>query len=246
MFRYRGIVVNRFRMISTNLLSSLLTLSNMVILGFNLPLPCARADENATQPVMTAEESALTLTSLQVFEDANWFFYVGTGIGQTTYDSSIRERIEEQKLRGGSSPQSGHFDLPAVYRKISPGLAVGGVWNLGLEHFAGNWRDNDSFAIHTYNLAASSIWFVGQKIGDGWFLRSDVGYSHILQVREKLISGEEVFEKYPSNSLFYQLALGYGLRAGETSKILLHVNAFSSSGGQNSISGASFNMGFLL
>lgn len=175
------------------------------------------------------------------FPDHTWFFYVGAGLARSSYDNRIQERIDEQVARGKNSPSSGVFDLPAIYRRIQPGLSAGLVLNATLEHFANSWRENDSFAIHTYNVAPSAQYFFSGQTGLGWFVRADLGYSRLIQIRQV----PERYERVIDDGLFTQAAAGYGWRAGDVGALLMHISAIRAASASHHVNAASFNVGFL-
>jgi hypothetical protein len=176
---------------------------------------------------------------------ADWHFYLASGLGNATYDNATQQRIELQMQRGGSSPAVGFFDLPAVYREMSYGLGLGGVFNIGLKHVARAYGERDSFAIQSFNPAASLIWFMDGDFGQGWFLRTDLGWSRILQISESPVVGGALYQFNNYDALFAQAAVGYGITVGKSLHLLSHLNLFQATGGSRWIQGFNINVGFL-
>ncbi len=202
----------------------------------------------AATPVL-AQESANSSQSQAASRDLgddNWFFYIGTGFGRPAYDGETQRLIDLQKARGGESPQAGYFDLPGIYRKFRPGFAVGGVAHWTFENVARKWGENDSFAVQTYNVAVSTLYFPGDVMGLGWFGRADLGSTRIYQRREYPSSPGSRVEESNRDGVFGQIALGYGWRASSFARVLVHANAHAAAAGPNQMNGFSLNLGFLL
>jgi hypothetical protein len=181
------------------------------------------------------------------FDESRWYFYVASGLGRPSYDSDIQGRIDYQKnTQAGSSNQAAYVDLPAIYRRLNADLAIGGVINASFEQISRKWGDINDFAVHTYNPAATVIYFPSGEMGVGFFARGDLGYSRILQIRHYSdpVSGER-FDRLNEDGLFTQVAVGYGLRATNLARLLFHINAVRSAGPTHTAQGFNFNVGFM-
>jgi hypothetical protein len=206
-------------------------------------------DGGETVPQLSAPPSPLS-TAPEKSPDkwqGNWFVYLGAGIGHPNYDDAIQGRIDDQKAQGGSSPEAGFFDLPGVYRKLVPGVALGAVLNMSFENVSGDFRAVNSYSVQTFNPSLSALYFPLKTFGQGLFFRGDLGASRIYQLHEYIPPNQSItHDKLIDDGIFTQAAVGYGWAATHVTRVLVHLNVFRSSAGTHAATGLSFNLGFLL
>lgn len=174
-----------------------------------------------------AEESVnsgdlLPITS-ELSSPPRWHFLVASGLSQTRYDADFESRISQQKSRGGTSQYAGTFDLPIAYYQVGRGFGVGPGLSMTFEHWARYWRDGDSLAFNAFNFYLSQIWSWNGVIGEGGFLRADVGYSRLINYTES--RGRNL-----RSDVYFgaagQIGLGWGWKATRHSRIVVMASTF--------------------
>lgn len=189
-----------------------------------------------------SKSMALQIESSESLDDA-WFFLVNTGVSRPVYSSSIQKKIDaEKEFRQGQSNTAGVFDLPGIYHRTPLPVLAGIVLNAELEHVAHNWRENSSYAIHTYTIAPSLLFFQNSDQRTGWMIRGDMGFTRILQIQQV----DNTFHKDPSDAYSVLGALGYGWKAGNIGSLLLFTSYAHTQSPEHQINSLAFNMGFLL
>ena len=179
------------------------------------------------------------------FDESRWYFYLGVGLGRPTYDSQIERRQADQRAMGGSSEYAGFYDVPAVYKRVDPHWGFGLVGNLALEQTARNWREHNSFAVQAYNAAVTAMYWPTESWGLGWFARSDVGYSRLVLIRERITPDAIFYHRDIASGLYTQASVGYGWRAGDEARLLAQITGMRVQAESYFMSGAAFFLGFL-
>lgn len=102
----------------------------------------------------------------------NWYFNLGLGYAHPKYNASLESAIKSAKAVSGYTRTSVGIDLgfywPVNMHQTAIGLAIFGV--------------SDTHSLNGYDitisqsaLAFSTIHYFGEHIGDGFFLRGDIG-----------------------------------------------------------------------
>ena len=228
-------------------------IANFTILATIVTAFCTPgAQAEVTTPGANSSEFGSKKAPRDLSED-HWFFLLSAGIGRPNYDSATQTKIDAQKAAGGSSDEAGFADLPGIYRRISPTLAVGAILSMSFENVSGNWHEERSFAIQTYHPSVSALYFpqanqqAGYGYGLGWFGRGDIGSTRIYQ-RIAAVDSTGARSTVESNEDGYhaQLGFGYGFTASSVARVLVSLNGIYGVAGPYQINGLSFNIGFLL
>jgi hypothetical protein len=134
------------------------------------PAPGARASEGQA---VAAPELAPDLAPGAHTRRESWYSYWGLGVMHPVYERPVQATLDQLQA-GGASRFSYSYDLLGFY------------WPLSVRHndLAGFVLDGqtdsysssgDTFAINQYLFALSFMRFYGPEIGEGVFLRGDVG-----------------------------------------------------------------------
>jgi hypothetical protein len=108
----------------------------------------------------------------------SWYTLWSVGWTHVSYPQSIDDQIELIKALPGYSHQLLAFDVLGFYKPvIDERTILGGIINGTIDRHA---VDNQSLVIGELQLSASAIRFVQNRIGQGFFLRLDLGLAHNL------------------------------------------------------------------
>ena len=223
------------------------TIAIFTILATAVAQICTASAQAEVSASETSSSEFGTKKAPRDLSEDHWFFLMSAGIGRPNYDSATQTKIDAQKAAGGSSDEAGFADLPGIYRRISPTLAVGAILSMSFENVSGNWHEERSFAIQTYNPSVSALYFPQGTYGLGWFGRGDLGSTRIYQ-RTAAVNSTGGRTTVESNEDGYhaQLGVGYGFMASTVARVLVGLNGIYGVAGPDQINGLSLNVGFLL
>ena len=80
-----------------------------------------------------------------------------------------------------------------------------------------------SFEHRMYSI--STFHFFGEKAGNGFYLRGDLGIAFVSMEKEKILDDAVVWEwTYTKRSMGILAGMGYGISFSDTSRMLIGVN----------------------
>lgn len=105
----------------------------------------------------------------------SWYLYFGLGYANLSYPNDIKAVVDDLKSQSGVSQASVDFDLLGVYWPLRNHQTL-----LGLNVNGGGDRfelGSVSLQLNQVQFSFSSLHFLTRKIGQGLFVRGDVGLS---------------------------------------------------------------------
>lgn len=146
----------------------------------------------------------------------SWYTLWGFGLAGTTYNSELQQPLDDIESNPNVNRTTLGLDLFGFYWPLSGHKTMMGfvVSAVGDNY---NWT-NGSLQVNQYLYGFSTHHFFGKNIGDGWFVRGDVGIAkYLLLVTDTSFSyGTE------SESGFGMLVGGgYGFPLGKQTRLLV-------------------------
>jgi hypothetical protein len=202
-----------------------------------------RIDSSYVKPSPTApaQESKPVANNGAPTDDEDWYTLWGFGFASVDYDDEdINDEMEDADDQPGVDRSTANYDLfgfywPMADRKTMQGFIINVVLD-GLDGPGGELTISQS--LYAYSIQR----FFGANIGDGWFVRGDVGLSRTtLDVDTYTIDDSESGDF----GLGALTGGGYGLALTRQTRILFGAYLTSRKSGSERATTANVNMGFL-
>ena len=145
-----------------------------------------------------SSESSSTSSSSSNSGVESWYTYWGLGFGYTKYDDNLQDVIDklyDNQVNVG-------LDLLGFYWPVNQNMMAGFIINTIGDSYESKYGGVE-MSIYNYLYAASLMNFFGSKIGDGFFVRGDVGFAKASLT----IKGDDVERETSSK-------WGFGIDAG--------------------------------
>lgn len=149
----------------------------------------------------------------------SWYTYWGFGFANHTYEEPLDSAVEAVDSLPGVSRSQTAFDLLGFYWPLKDGKTSAGVILSGsADRLDDSW---EYVQINQYLYAGSIMHFFGKEIGDGFFLRGDLGFAKAVVDTSY---SNPVGSDTGSGIL---VGVGYGIPVSEGSRILITLTASS-------------------
>lgn len=160
---------------------------------------------------------AIPVSSLRAAENKleSWYTYWGIGWGGHSYSDDARERLQDQQ--GLDHAEIG-LDLLGFYWPIGENTVIGGIMNVTGDVYSAEALKT---TIVTSLLSFSTMKFLTNKIGEGWFLRGDIG---LAQSSTKVEVGSLSDTETSDTGFGFLLGGGYGLPVSAGTRLLFNFN----------------------
>ena len=176
-----------------------------------------------------------------------WYTLWGFGFSNVTYEDDVQSDIDT--IRADSDRTTINMDLLGFYwpdrsYKTMYGVVLNGATDTfrHQEVIFGTLPVETTFTISQYTLAFSAHHFFGANIGDGWFVRGDVGPSW-FEVTANVLGESRSFQSDYGLGLI--VGGGYSFILGEGTRMPLGFYlAHRSAEGESAVT-ANFNVGLL-
>lgn len=150
---------------------------------------------------------------LAMAEVEDWYTYWGIGFADHTYEEPLDSLIEYADSLPGVTRTQTAYDLFGFYWPFNSGKTMGGFVMSGTsDRLEDAW---DSVTINQYLYAGSIMHFFGKEVGDGFFLRGDLGFAKA--VVDTSFSNPQSSDT--GNGIL--LGIGYGIPISEGTRILI-------------------------
>jgi len=194
-------------------------------------------EENVVKKLLLV---VLLLCPLQTFAaQEDWYTYWSFGFANNSYPGNLGSVLDDLEALPGVDRTQGAMDIFGFYWPVQDKLNVGFV-------ISGSW---DAFQtpvgdmqLNQYLYAASAMKFFGKEIGDGLFLRGDLGIAK-ANLTVNTFFGEYTAET--DTGVGYLLGVGYGIPVSEESRVLLSLNVSNKDIDGENWSAVTFNIGGL-
>ena len=161
----------------------------------------------------------LLLCPLQVFaEQEDWYTYWSFGFSNNNYPGALESDLNTLEAQPGVDRAEIAIDMFGFYWPVKDKMNLGFVISGSTDAFDTPVGD---MQINQYLYGASIMKFFGKEIGDGLFLRGDLGLA------KASISTDTAYGTLTSTSdtgLGFLLGVGYGIPVSEESRVLLSIN----------------------
>jgi hypothetical protein len=158
----------------------------------------------------------LLLFPLQTFAaQENWYTYWSIGAADNKYPSNLNATLDFLDSLPGVDRSQGSIDMFGFYfpreNNLALGFVISGSWDL-FQTPVGDMQ------INQYLYGFSAMKFFGKEIGDGFFLRGDIGLS-------KAVVHDDYYGTSSSDTgLGTLLGAGFGIPISEETRILFGLN----------------------
>jgi len=181
------------------------------------------AQDSDEKPVETSGYQELQSNTKNAdFPSSNesWYSYWGLGASKISYDDDTQKSADELKALPGVEHMSLAFDLLGFYFPIhNHNLILGGVINIALDNYEVNTGVELDITQTTYSF--SLMKFFGQNVGDGIFLRSDVGLAKF----DATVKGNGVTATGSSDTgIGLLIGGGYAVPVSDGARVLFNLN----------------------
>lgn len=150
-------------------------------------------------------------------EVEDWYTYWGIGFSNHSYEEPIESVVEFYDNQPGSTRTQTAYDLLGFYWPFNNGKTMGGFVMSGTaDRIETNWFDAQ---FNQYLYAGSVMHFFGKEIGDGFFLRGDLGFAKaVIDTSFTNPEGSDT-----GNGIL--LGVGYGIPVSEGTRILISLTS---------------------
>lgn len=145
----------------------------------------------------------------------SWYSYWAIGLASHNYSDDMENMIDTAESIPGVERSQGAIDMFGFYWPINNHSIGGFVISGSFDRLQDNF--DDYFQINQYLYGASGMHFFGEEIGDGFFLRGDIGFSK-SSFQSNFLADDE--SDYGSG---YLLGVGYGIPISWNTRFLITV-----------------------
>lgn len=169
-----------------------------------------------------------------------WYVHIGIGLSSMSYEADTKEVVDEIESVEGVDNFSMMVDLFGLYFPFNNHKTLFGAnFNMALE----NWSyQSRSIQLTQYLISASSYHYFGQGIGDGFFVRGDLGIAwYNIDIDFDVIEANESTDK----GLGLLAGVGYAVPISRETRMQFGVNYAHRNSESSSIGTWSATIGFL-
>ncbi|WP_455198055.1 hypothetical protein, partial [Kaarinaea lacus] len=147
----------------------------------------------------------------------NWYIYWALGFASHDYPSEIDNYIDSAESIPGVERSEFAIDMigfywPVVNNNTMAGFAISGSGDLLKDKY------DDYIQYNQYLFGASGMRFFGKEIGDGFFVRGDVGLASL-----RTISNFQADES-SDPGIGYLVGVGFGIAVSYDRRIMISVD----------------------
>lgn len=173
-----------------------------------------------------------------VFADIeSWYSYWAIGLASHDYPNDVDAMIDAAESISGVERSQGAIDMFGFYwpidNKTIGGLVISGSFDRLTDNF------DDYFQINQYLYGASGMHFFGKEIGDGFFMRGDIGFSQSSFESNFLPDDESDYGRG------YLLGIGYGIPISWNTRFIVSFNYSNNTIEGDNYTSTSINVGGL-
>ncbi len=173
---------------------------------------------NANESVVEATNPSLQPVTRPASETKNRLesFYTNWGLGFpfVQYPDELKQTIEQAEEAGFSNAAI-MLDLLGFYFPIGEKIILGTALNVWGDRYT---LDDTFFQLTSYTIGASTMVFLQDRIGEGFFIRGDVGGARLVL---DLSDADDITSDW---GLGFRIGGGYGIPVSRETRILLHLN----------------------
>lgn len=171
---------------------------------------------------LTAVLSLITLTTKVDAQTSieSWYTYWGLGYANPTYTGPLDNVLDQVRDIDGMENISIGIDMLGFYLPLNNQTMLGGIIN--------GWGDSYTYneqemQINGYLYSASAMYFLQSNIGDGFFLRGDLGAAKML------ITATGAKDTSSDWGWGVLVGGGYAIPLNDETRILININYTTSS-----------------
>lgn len=157
-------------------------------------------------------------------DNEDWYILFGGGFAGASYQGQFKDTIKFIDDLPGSTKRTGGLAMDfGVYFPIGGHKSMIG----GNIELTGDGYSNDTTAgeyrvsIGQALVAVSAYRFFGENIGNGWFLRGDLGVAKTTLIYQQPSTSNQLIEKTGFGALF---GGGYAIPCGTETRVLFFIN----------------------
>ena len=182
----------------------------------------------------------LLLCPLQAFaEEEDWYTYWSFGFSNNNYPGGLDSALDTLEAQPGVDRVEIAIDMFGFYWPLQDKMILGFVISGTGDAFTTPVGD---MQVNQYLYGASVMKFFGKEIGDGLFLRGDLGFA------KAEITTDTAYGTLTATSdtgMGFLLGVGYGIPVSEESRVLLSINFSNKDIEGDNWSAVTFNVGGL-
>jgi len=158
------------------------------------------------------------LFSTQCFADVEpWYINMGLGTVSFDHPAQIESAMSRAASYPGNSRSQLSLDMFGLYFPLAPTTAVGFAITSEADRISNDYY-GDSVQLNTYLTGVSAMQYFGEEIGDGLFLRGDIGSAKAAVVYD---NGVSTSTSTSDTGNGYLLGVGYGFVLSPGARLLL-------------------------
>lgn len=150
-------------------------------------------------------------------KDESWYWQFGFGGGTINYDNDTKKVLEDLDLDGGTKI---NFNL-GFYWPLSGHRTMLGVATTAVNH--ANKKGDADISFMQSSLCFSMQHFLMSNIGDGLFLRGDLGFGRFTTTAE---SGSTTISDSSESGLAFLVGTGYSIPLSDETRLPIGVSYF--------------------
>ncbi len=173
-------------------------------------------------------------------KNERFYLQFGLGVSSFEYSTEAQAVVDELNSISGISKVGINLDLFGFYFPVNNHKTlIGGMISAAAERWSGN---GGSLQINQYLFGSSVQHFFGRNIGDGFFIRGDLGVSYFdVDLDTTTLKATE----RSSAGLGLLLGGGYAIPISTETRLMLNLNLAYRSAGDDDSSTVNLNVGFL-
>ncbi len=144
----------------------------------------------------------------------SWYTNWGLGYPVIQYPDELGAVLDALKDIGVSNTAV-MLDLLGFYFPIGEKVIIGSNLNAWGDRYESN---GESIQISAYTFGGSAMFFLQERIGDGVFLRSDLGLSRLV------LASSGIDTESSAVGVGFLIGGGYGIPVSRETRILIHLN----------------------
>ena len=191
--------------------------------------------EATSKPVLQSSDSNLRS------KNEDWYIYFGLGFGSARYnDKDLQDALDRLKDDSSVSHITVVLDLVGFYYPVFNHSSMIGFLISGVgETFEQN---DEKISIYQYQYSFSAMRFFGTNIGDGPFIRGDIGPTRFrVEGKNSQVSVSEESDW----GLGFTLGGGYAVPLSSEARLLLNTNISLRDAEGDKVTTLAFTAGFL-
>ncbi|NOX76621.1 MAG: hypothetical protein GXP17_08450 [Gammaproteobacteria bacterium] len=150
--------------------------------------------------------------------EENWYAYWAIGLVEHDYPSELDSDLNQRESRPGVDRTKMGIDMLGFYWPLANNRLLGFVISGSGDRLSDSYGNSLQYNQYLYGI--SGMQFFGDEIGDGFYIRGDVGIAKVSRTIDTSFGEVSTSE----TGYGYLIGIGYGIPISDETRILLSVN----------------------